>query len=218
MSMGHSPGARYVIFAVVAIHNSQFTSQHYVTVHHASVAEGSMASTASSSSSSSAGAAVATGGKKKNSKKRKSFGSAQAHVDISLEEAEDAADAMESRAISDDCKAKYATMVRALKDFLASKYPHLLEDGELPCPIPVQGVKAFFGTLTKAGSDLDKLKGREELDPNVNYPTPLSHSHVRTHGSAILNFYNSHNIIKCDDAVATAMKQQIGSYYSALHH
>ena len=81
-----------------------------------------MASTASSSSSSSAGAAIATGGKKKKkSKKRKSVGSAQAHVDMSLEEAEHVADAMESRAISDDWKAKYATMVRA--PLLPSPHP-----------------------------------------------------------------------------------------------
>ena len=151
MGMGHSCGARRHFYASFSFPMSQLRAPKKPFVNYAI----SIMSRQAASSSSSSGAGASGKKSNKNDSKKRSFGSAQLHTDMSLEEAEEAGEAMESRAITADCKAKYATMMGALRDFAAAKYPDELEDGELPCPIPPQIVKAFFGTLTKAGSDLD---------------------------------------------------------------
>lgn len=66
---------------------------------------------------------------------------------FSKEDAEEAFEDMEGRRIGDKCKEKYKGMMSQIEDFGKRHYDDLMEeDGSLPCPIPVDIVKGFFGT------------------------------------------------------------------------
>ena len=137
--------------------------------------------------------------------------------DFTRADAEDAYDDMEGRQIGDKCKDKYNGMIKQMTEFGVKHYEDLMEDSLLlPCPIPIEIVKGFFGTLTKTGSDRDKLKGVEELQFGVDYPVPLSHSHVRTHGSAVKYFYKQNGKSVVDEQVAMCMNDVIGSYKKCI--
>ena len=141
---------------------------------------------ASSSSSSS---------KKKRTRGRKGRKAAKKsdRAQFTRADAEEAFGDMEGRRIGDKCKEKYKGMMKQMSEFGATHYSELMGAGEsLPCPIPTPIVKGFFGTLTKVGNDRDMLRGVEDLHNGVEYPVPLSHSHVRTHGSAVKDFYRQH--------------------------
>ena len=135
----------------------------------------------------------------------------------SKEDAEEAFEDMENRRIGEKCKDKYKGMMSQVTDHGNQHYPELMnENGTLPCPIPVDIVKGFYGTLTKTGNARDKLKGVEDLQSGVNYPVPLSHSHVRTHGSAIKDFYRQNGKSVVDEEVALCMQDVINSYKRCL--
>ena len=107
---------------------------------------------------------------------------------ITLEEAEEAAADIDNRKIHKDTRSRYVSNLRAIKDFAAEKMKDCLkEDGELPCPLAPKLVSAFFGTLAKAGTEMDKLNDPSELKGDEE--KPLSVSHLQGHGSAILYHY-----------------------------
>jgi hypothetical protein len=51
-----------------------------------------------------------------------------------------------------------------MRDFAVEHFHDCLdEDGELPCPLPADLVSAFFGSLEKAGTEMDKLNDPADL-------------------------------------------------------
>ena len=170
------------------------------------------AAAAASSSSSSSSSGRRNRGRPERKAKAKSARKAD-RAEFTKEDAEEAFDDMEGRRIGDKCKDKYKGMMAQIAEFGLKNYEELMkEDGSLPCPIPVSIVKGFFGTLTKTGNDRDKLHGVEDLHAGVDYPVPLSHSHVRTHGSAIKDWYKQNKKNVVDEEVAMCMSDVIGSY------
>ena len=165
---------------------------------------------ASSSSSSS---------KKKRTRGRKGRKAAKKsdRAQFTRADAEEAFGDMEGRRIGDKCKEKYKGMMKQMSEFGATHYSELMGAGEsLPCPIPTPIVKGFFGTLTKVGNDRDMLRGVEDLHNGVEYPVPLSHSHVRTHGSAVKDFYRQHRKTVVNEEVQMCMSDVIGSYKKCI--
>lgn len=150
--------------------------------------EGRVSGTGSSSSSSSSSGRRYTkpknNGNGKGVPKTKSTRKKRAEM-ITLGEAEEAAADIDSRKIHKDTRSRYKANLRAIKDFAAEKMADCLnEKGELPCPLDARLVSAFFGTLAKAGTEMDKLNDPSDLKGDEE--KPLSVSHLQGHGSAIL--------------------------------
>lgn len=152
--------------------------------------EGRVSGTGSSSSSSSSSNSGRRYTKPKNNgngkgvPKKKSTRKKRAEM-ITLGEAEEAAADIDSRKIHKDTRSRYKANLRAIKDFAAEKMADCLnEKGELPCPLDARLVSAFFGTLAKAGTEMDKLNDPSDLKGDEE--KPLSVSHLQGHGSAIL--------------------------------
>jgi hypothetical protein len=167
------------------------------------------------SSSSSSSSSSSTSAKKKTKPKKPKRKDERA--EMTKEDAEEAFGEMEGRRIGDSCKEKYKGMMAQITNFGNTHYEDLMnEDGSLPCPIPTAIVRGFFGTLTKDGNDRDKFKGVEDLEQGMEHPTPLSHSHVRTHGSAVKDFYKQNGMSKVNEEVAMCMSDVIGSYKKCI--
>ena len=130
---------------------------------------------------------------------------------ITLGEAEEAAADIDSRKIHKDTRARYQSNLRAIKDFAVEKMADCLnEKGELPCPLQSRLVSAFFGTLAKAGTEMEKLNDPSDLKGDEE--KPLSVSHLQGHGSAILYHYTENGRKVVDDAVALVIKRQVDGY------
>ena len=129
---------------------------------------------------------------------------------ITLAEAEEAAQDIENRKIHKDTRGRYESNLRAMASFGEKNFPAALDDNKLVCPMPAPFVSAFFGTLAKAGTAMDRLRGPEELRGDEE--KPLSVSHLQGHGSAILWHYTTHGRKRVDDEVALVIKHQVEGY------